>query len=80
MWSLCNLFRRPHITPDWFAKTPGRDYAMAPTMSFLDGIRNDFSIFSGLDHCKNVCHLKPLGEHRTWHRQLLPRDDVDFRN
>ena len=46
-------------TPSWFPRETGRDYAMSEVLAPLDDLREDFSIFSGLDH------RAPNG-HKNW--------------
>ncbi|MGY8643808.1 MAG: DUF1552 domain-containing protein [Verrucomicrobiales bacterium] len=46
-------------TPSWFPKASGRDYEMSQVLAPLEDLRDEFSIFSGLDH------RAPNG-HKNW--------------
>ena len=50
-------------TPSWFPEKTGRDYAISPVLKPIDDLRDDFSIFSGLDH------RAPNG-HKNWKNYL----------
>lgn len=50
-------------TPSWFPGESGRDYAMSPVLAPLEDLREEFSIFSGLDH------RAPNG-HKNWRNFL----------
>lgn len=46
-------------TPSWFPRETGTDYQMSQMLAPLEGLRSDFSLFSGLDH------RAPNG-HKNW--------------
>ena len=50
-------------TPSFFPKTPGRTYQLPPLLSSLDGLRDDVSLFSGLDH-------RAFNGHKYWSNYL----------
>ena len=50
-------------TPSWFPETPGRDYEISPVLSPLESFRDDFTLFSGLDH-------RALNGHKYWRNYL----------
>ncbi|MGY8694902.1 MAG: DUF1552 domain-containing protein, partial [Verrucomicrobiia bacterium] len=50
-------------TPSWFPHEMGRDYSISPVLKPIDDLRNDFTLFSGLDH------RAPNG-HKNWKNYL----------
>ena len=50
-------------TPSFNPTEPGREYTMSPVLKPLEDLRNDFSVFSGLDH------RAPNG-HQNWKNYL----------
>jgi hypothetical protein len=50
-------------TPSWFPEQTGRDYSASPVLKPIDDLRDDFTIFSGLDH------RAPNG-HKNWKNYL----------
>ncbi len=50
-------------TPSWFPRETGRDYPISPVLKPIDDIREDFTLFSGLDH------RAPNG-HKNWKNYL----------
>lgn len=50
-------------TPSWFPAEAGSDYKMSPVLESLDDMRNQFSLFSGLDH-------RGANGHKNWKNYL----------
>lgn len=50
-------------TPSWFPKETGHGYSMSPVLKPIEDLRNDFTLFSGLDH------RAPNG-HKNWKNYL----------
>ena len=50
-------------TPSWFPEQTGRDYVTSPVLKPIDDLRDDFTIFSGLDH-------RASNGHKNWKNYL----------
>lgn len=50
-------------TPSWFPEQTGRGYAISPVLKPIDDLRDEFTVFSGLDH------RAPNG-HKNWKNYL----------
>jgi hypothetical protein len=60
-------------TSDWFPKEAGRDYQITPMLQPLEGLRDQFTLVSGLDH-------RGPGGHANWKNYLTgtPRASISL--